>query len=107
MRREVRALRGQNLSEDALREVVGDELQCDYWPPGDGLTYSTWLQESTAGCRAPPRPSASSDRSRRTRGSQAAADALIGSSTPFLPPGSQTTICVAVLGSAGKYTHRE
>lgn len=43
--REVRELRRRDLSEDALREVVGNELRCDYWPPGDGLTYSSWLAE--------------------------------------------------------------
>jgi hypothetical protein len=48
LRREVRALRAQHLSDERLKELIGDQLGCDYWPPGDGLTYSTWLAELEA-----------------------------------------------------------
>ncbi len=45
LRDDVGRLVSAGLSDAELEELVGDRLGCEYWPPGDGLTFSSWLAE--------------------------------------------------------------
>lgn len=37
-------LKSHGNDEDALGDVVYEDLLCGYYPPGDGLTLKQWLQ---------------------------------------------------------------
>lgn len=37
-------LLNSNKSEEDLKRVLISEIGCGYWPPGDGLTFRTWLE---------------------------------------------------------------
>ena len=38
-------LRAEDLGEEGLRRVLVDDIGLGYWPPGDGLTFRTWLDQ--------------------------------------------------------------
>jgi CdiI immunity protein len=43
LRADVHRLVLEGRSDDELKDLLVYEMQCGYYPPGDGLTYSTWL----------------------------------------------------------------
>lgn len=43
LRREVAELIAEGRDEEGLKLLLVDELGGEYWPPGDGSTFSDWL----------------------------------------------------------------
>jgi hypothetical protein len=42
---EIRIVLTQTSSEEAVKELVAEDLGCGYVPPADGWTYTDWLAE--------------------------------------------------------------
>ena len=43
LRRDVEELIAEGKDEEELKRLLVDELGGEYWPPGDGSTFSEWL----------------------------------------------------------------